>query len=134
LTQNISAWFCFGMKNKTLERAIATGIVPARGTTAALNLAAAASTAGATACRAWEAGGDAAVVTHTAAAAKAAASIAIESVVTDEPWDGSCSDPVTRRARLAYAAWFVLLAGIDEEGIDRDLDCAAELFYAAVMA
>ena len=74
------------------------------------------------------------VSSRTAAAAKAAASIAIESVVTDEPWDGSCSDPVTRRARLAYAAWFVLLAGIDEEGIDRDLDCAAELFYAAAMA
>ena len=66
--------------------------------------------------------------------AKAAASIAIESVVTDEPWDGSCSDPETRRARVPYAAWFVLLAGIDEEGIDRDLDCAAELFYTAAMA
>ncbi|GAC1573648.1 MAG: hypothetical protein NVS3B5_03390 [Sphingomicrobium sp.] len=41
---------------------------------------------------------------------------------------------LTRRARLAYAAWFVLLAGIDEDGIYRDLDCAAELFYAAAMA
>lgn len=122
------------MKNSTLERALATDTPLPRGTTSALNLAAAASMAGAAACRAWEAGGDDAVVTRTAAAAKASASIAIESVVTDEPWDGSCSDPVTRRARLAYAAWFVLLAGIDEEGIDRDLDCAAELFYAAAMA
>ena len=45
-----------------------------------------------------------------------------------------CSDPNTRQARLAYAEWFVLLAGIDEEGLDRDLDCAAELFYAAAAA
>ena len=48
--------------------------------------------------------------------------------------DGLTPRHVTRRARLAYAVWFVLLAGIDEEGIDRDLDCAAELFYAAAMA
>ena len=122
------------MRNKTLEHALATDTPLPHGTTAALYLAADASMAGAAACRAWEAGGDKAVVTHTAAAARAAAAIAIESVVTDEPWDGSCSEPVTRQARLAYAAWFVLLVGTDEEGIDRDLDCAAELFYAAAMA
>lgn len=73
-------------------------------------------------------------MTNTAAAARALAEIAIEAVVTDEPWDSSCSDPVTRRARLAYAAWFVLLAGIDEEGIAADLDCVAELFFAAAAA
>ena len=48
--------------------------------------------------------------------------------------DGLTPRHVTRRARLACAAWFVLLAGIDEEGIDRHLDSAAELFYAAAMA
>ena len=32
-----------------------------------------------------------------------------------------CADPVTRRARLVYGAWLVLLAGFDEEGNDRDL-------------
>ena len=82
------------MKNSTLERALATDTPLPRGTTSALNLAAAASMAGAAACRAWEAGGDDAVVTRTAATAKASASIAIESVVTDEPWDGSDVTPV----------------------------------------
>lgn len=119
------------MRNKTSTRALATDTPLSPGTTAALKLAASASIAGAAACRAWEDGGDAAVVTHTAVAARLSAEMAIESVATDETWDGSCSDPVTRRARLAYAAWFVLLAGIDEQGINRDLDCAAELFFAA---
>ena len=81
------------MENKTLERKAATGIIPTRGANAALDLAAAALMAGAAACRAWEAGGDAAVLTHTAGAAKAAASIAIGSVITDESWDVSCDEP-----------------------------------------
>lgn len=126
--------FFLGMKNNTLARAELIGIVPARGTTAALNLAAASSLTAAAACRAWENGGDEGLVADTAAAARAAASIAIEAVVTDEPWDSTCEDPVTRRARLAYAAWFVLLAGTDEDGECCDLGSAAELFFGAAAA
>lgn len=41
---------------------------------------------------------------------------------------------MTRRVRLAYAAWIALLAGINDKCVDRDLDGAAELFYVAAMA
>jgi hypothetical protein len=83
------------------------------------------------ACRAWECGGEAGAVTETAGAARAVANIAIEAVVTDEPWDLTTDEPVTRRARLAYAAWCALLAGTDEDGTSSDLDYAAALFGAA---
>ena len=94
-------------------------------TTAALNKAASSALAAAAACRAWEAGGDGTLVTNTAAAAQLAAGIALEAVVADEPWDRSTEEPAARQARLAYAAWFALIAGTDENGTARDLDCAA---------
>jgi hypothetical protein len=123
-----------GNSELLVARAPAPAPAPARGTTAALDMAAASCVAAAATCRAWEAGGDAASVTDTAAVARAAANIALESVITDEPWDRSCEEPVTRQARLAYSAWFALLAGTDEDGTARDLDCAAELFYGAAAA
>jgi hypothetical protein len=104
---------------------------PASCTIAALITASVSCLAAAAACRAWEAGGDASIVTATAVAALTAANIALEAVFTDEPWDRTLEEPSTRQARLAYAAWFALLVGTDEHGTAGDLDCAAELFRAA---
>ena len=100
-------------------------------TARALEGAAASCAEAATACRAWECGGEAGAVTETAGAARAVANIAIEAVVADEPWDLTTDEPVTRRARLAYAAWCALLAGTDEDGTSSDLAYAAALFGAA---
>lgn len=119
------------MENNALARKYLVRRDPAQGTAKALNAAAASCLAAAAECRAWGAGGDAAVVTNTAAAALKSAKIALEAVVTDEPWDRSCEEPATRQARLAYAAWFALLAGTDKDGTASDLDCAAKLFGAA---
>ena len=120
------------MKNSGLNEVAM--LAPARGTSSSLNKAAAFCVTAATACRAREAGGDPQVVTDTAAAAHVAACIALEAVVADEPWDRSTEEPATRQARLAYAAWFALLAGTDEDGTACDLDCAAELFRGAAAA
>ena len=119
------------MENNALAHIGLVRTDPPLSTAKALNAAAASCLAAAEACRAWEAGGDAAVVTNTAAAALRAANIALEAVVSDEPWDRSADEPATRQARLAYAAWFALLAGTDEGGTASDLDCAAALFGAA---
>ena len=100
-------------------------------TAEALNRASASCVEAAAACRIWEGGGEPGAVSDTAAAARASANIALEAVVTDEPWDRSADEPATRQARLAYAAWFALLAGTDEGGTASDLDCAAALFGAA---
>ena len=122
------------MENSELLVQAVTRWVPACSTAAALNLTAASCVAVATACREWEAGGDGSVVTDTAAVAIAAANIALKAAVADEPWDRCTEEPATRQARLAYAAWFVLLAGIDEGGTACDLDCAATLFRGAAAA
>lgn len=122
------------MENNALARKDLVQINLPISTAKALNAAAASCLTAAAACRAWEAGGDEAVVTKTAAAALRAANIALEAVVTDEPWDRSCDEPATRQARLAYAAWFALLAGTDEHGGACDLNCATQLFRAAAAA
>ena len=121
----------FRMKNNGLVRNKLIEASSAYGTAKALELAAASCLEAATACRAWECGGEAGAVTETAAAARRVANIALEAVVTDEPWDRTTDEPATRQARLAYAAWFALLAGTDEDGTSSDLDCAAALFRAA---
>ena len=122
------------MKNSGLTLALVPPPALARGTTEVLNMAAASCVAAATACRARETGGDGYLVTANAAAAREAANIALEAVFTDEPWDRTLEEPATRQARLAYAAWFALLAGTDEGGTACDLDCAAELFRGAATA
>lgn len=122
------------MRDNTLDRKDLGLARPAHGTAKALNLASASCLEAAAACRAWEAGADAAPVTDTACVARAVANMALEAVITDEPWDRSCDEPAARRARLAYAAWFALLAGTDEDGAASDLYCAAALFGAAAAA
>lgn len=122
------------MENNALARKGLVRTGPPLGTAKALNLAAASCLESAKACRAWEAGVDAAAVTNTAGAARAVANIALEAVVTDEPWDRTADEPATRQARLAYAAWFALLAGTDKHGTASDLDCAAALFRAAAQS
>ena len=119
------------MENNALACKDLVQMDPPLNTAKALNAAAASCLTAAAVCRAWKAGGDAAVVTNTAAAALRAANIALEAVVTDEPWDRTLEEPATRQARLAYAAWFALLAGTDEHGAANDLDCATQLFRAA---
>ena len=123
--------FIFRMENSTLINILHQKSRPACNTTQTLELASALCAEAATACRSWECGGEAGAVTETAGAARAVGSIAIEAVVTDEPWDLNTDEPVSRRARLAYAAWFALLAGTDEHGTSPDLDCAATLFNGA---
>ena len=119
------------MKNSALFHVLHQKSSPACSTARALEAASASCAEAATACRAWECGGEAGAVTETAGVARAVANIAIEAVVTDEPWDLTTDEPVSRRARLAYAAWFALLAGTDEHGTSSDLDCAATLFNGA---
>ena len=82
----------------------------------------------------WERGGSAGVVTRTAAVAKHKGEIAIEALVADEPWTETLDDPETRRGRLGYAAWLMLLAGTDEHGRSSDLRHAAILFEQAAQA
>jgi hypothetical protein len=88
----------------------------------------------AAACREWEGGGDAGPVSETAARAREAAAIALEAVVADEPTSDPLEDPQTRRSRLGYAGWLVLLAGTDEDGEGPDLLLAAHLFRRASKA
>jgi hypothetical protein len=88
----------------------------------------------ATACRDWERGADAEPVSVTAAMARDAAEIAIEAVVADEPLGDPLDDPQSRRSRLAYAAWLLLLAGADEDGESSELTLAAHLFGRASRA
>ena len=114
-----------------LDRRCLPRVSPACGTTKALNRASASCVEAARACRVWDGGGEVVAVSDTAAAARGPANIALEAVVTDEPWDRSADEPATRQARLAYAAWFALLARTDEGGTASDLDCAAALFGAA---
>lgn len=99
-----------------------------------LRVAAAVIRRAADACRTWEDGGDADTVIETAAEAKLAAEIAIEAVTSDEQWDNQAGDPETRRGRLAYAGWLLLLAGTDEHGRSLDLRNAAQLFDSAAKA
>jgi hypothetical protein len=88
----------------------------------------------ATACSKWESGGDADLVSDTAATAREAAAIALEAVVADEPLGDPLDDPQTRRSRLGYAGWLALLAGTDEDGKSSDLFLAAHLFRRASQA
>jgi hypothetical protein len=88
----------------------------------------------AVACHCWEVGGDADDVADTAALARRKAQIALEAVVSDEPWNSEADEPETRRARLAYASWLMLLAGTDEHGQSSDLEDAARLLDAAADA
>ena len=119
------------MSNKALSHEDVVQMSLARGTAQALNIAAASCVAAAAACRTWKHAGGGLDVTFAAADAQAAANMALEAVITDEPWDRACDEPSTRRARLAYAGWFALLAGTNEHGVAADLDCAAQLFCAA---
>ena len=100
-------------------------------TGAALTVAASKIDAAARSCRKWERGGSDLDVAETAAVARAVAKIAIEAVVADEDWASASVDPETRRARLAYAAWLLLLAGTDEHGESVDLVRSAQLFRLA---
>ena len=128
---NFPLCFIFYMDNNNLDKSAQLGKKSACGTAMALELAAASCLEASTACRSWEGGGEPGAVTETAAAARAVANIALEAVFTDEPWDRTTDEPKTRQARLAYAAWFALLAGTDEHGTASDRDCAAALFGAA---
>ena len=119
------------MRDNALDRKDLDQARASHGTARALNLAAASCLEAAAACRMWQEGGDATPVADTAGAARLVANIALEAIVTDEPWDRSTEEPATRRARLGYAAWFALLAGTDEGGRASDLNCAAALFSAA---
>jgi hypothetical protein len=100
----------------------------------ALIAAAAQTRLAARACLEWEQGGEAQAVSETAALARHFGSIAIEAVVSDEPWGDPLDEPQTRRARLAYGAWLLVLAGTDECGESRDLVVAGELFERAARA
>lgn len=86
------------------------------------------------ACLDWERGGDADEVARTAALAKNAACVAFEAVVADEPWGDPLGEPETRRGRLAYAGWLVLLAGVDEHGESEDLAISRQLIEGAAQA
>lgn len=88
----------------------------------------------AVACHCWEVGGDTDNVAETAALARREAQIALEAVISDEPWNSEADEPETRRGRLAYASWLMLLAGTDEHGQSRDLEDAARLLDAAADA
>src|SRR3712207_4000232 len=68
------------------------------------------------ACREWESGGCAQAVVETASLALEDARHVVEWIASDEPWDAELRDPETRRSRLAYSAWLLLLAGTDEHG------------------
>lgn len=104
-------------------------------TGAALALAAEHARLAGRACRNWEKGGDPNIVNETAAVARHAALVAIEAVVSDEPWDDFIEeDPTTRRGRLAYAGWLTLMAGTDEHGESHDLLLAGQLFEFAARA
>lgn len=83
------------------------------------------------ACEDWENGGDAGPVAETAASALRLAQTAFEAAIADEPWGADLEEPATRRGRLAYAGWLLLLAGADEHGQCSDLDTAAQLFASA---
>jgi hypothetical protein len=83
------------------------------------------------ACEDWENGGDAGPVVETAASALRLAQTALEAAIADEPWNGDLEEPATRRGRLAYAGWLLLMAGADEHGQRSDLDTAAQLFVSA---
>lgn len=88
----------------------------------------------AAACSEWERGGQPDPVAITASLAHQAATIAIEAVISDEPWTESLDDPQTRRSRLATAGWMLVLAGTDEDGGSVDLTLASQLFRAAAAA
>lgn len=104
------------------------------GTARALCAAADATRVAAAACKAWEDAGDETAVAETAANAVQCGKIALEGVIVDEAWDGEPGDPETRRARLAYAGWLLLLAGTDEHGESGDLAIAGQLFQQAANA
>ncbi len=104
------------------------------GTAQALRAAADAARIAAAACKVWEDEGNEAAVAETAASAVQCGKIALEGVIVDEPWDGEPGDPETRRARLAYAGWLLLLAGTDEHGESGDLVLASALFEHAANA
>jgi hypothetical protein len=96
-----------------------------------LRAAAAVALGAAIACRAWEDGGDPRPVAETAGHASQAAKVALEAVIADEAWDTEVDDPGTRRARLAYAGWLLVLAGTDEHGQSSDLEAAAKFLHSA---
>lgn len=82
----------------------------------------------------WERGGSADFVTETAAVCKRSAEVALESVWVDEPPNDPLTEPETRRGRIAYAAWMLILAGTDEDGRTSDLILASTLLRAAAHA
>lgn len=86
------------------------------------------------ACWEWERGGDPEPVAETAAIARQRALVAFEAVTSDETWGDPSDEPMSRRGRLAYAGWLVLLAGIDEHGRGDDLCTSAKLFESAAEA
>jgi len=104
------------------------------GTGCALTVAAHQARRAADACRQWEEGGEPDRVSETAALARHLGSIAIEAMVSDEPRGDPLDEPQTRRGKLAYAAWLIVLAGTDEGGQSEDLIMAAELFERATLA
>lgn len=83
----------------------------------------------ASACRNWENGGDSDLVGETAEDALCAAKLALDALGTETM--PSTENMQSRRGRLAYAGWMLLLAGTDEDGVSSDLETAAGLLFAA---
>lgn len=82
----------------------------------------------------WEREGCADEVTTTAATCKRSVELALECVWTDESGVDPLTEPETRRGRLAYAAWMLVLAGTDEDGRQSDLSRASVLLCTAADA
>lgn len=99
-----------------------------------LNLAAAAASSAASACRDWESGGDPGPVADTAWAADEAISLAIEAAADIDPALPPLSDPKTRLGRLIMAAQLLVLAGTDEGGQSDELELAAKVLRLAAEA
>lgn len=105
--------------------------VPTQQTTSVedkLSLASRVSRAAAIACRRWEGGGDPETASDAAANALEVCESA-RTAVLDE--DGAGGEVLSRRARLAEAAWYLLLAGTDEHGDSVDLALSSKLFGKA---
>ena len=84
-----------------------------------------------TACRDWENGGDAGLVSDTASEADGATTELLEAVAGIDPTLKLDTCPETRLGRLTLAARLMVLAGTDEAGEWADLRIAAKLLRMA---